>query len=342
MTAMATTILKPKRERRTSDPKRVNQTCIEVVLPGSGQRVLDSEKHSPTNQIQRAKSGQRILDSENHSPTGGKIWEEKSGGQNPGKGFWTRKTTHPRESTSGAAKSGGAKSGQRIRNSENHSPSSPSFGRCWFLENQNQKNTGPKGGKHNKEGGGQAAPPCRWEVKRQPHPKGGKRGSTKQRETAPPERTSRRPDHPAGTSLRKNRITEKAPLANETKRQSWNLAQWCHFVRGNDQCKLPCLDCWIGALFVWRTFSVIFVCKLQHKLQDTTRMSMTVVVQEDLCVYAGSAWALQVRSLYKGVRRVKMNTRENEVETTCLATARWWRLVSNKTIRWWKQRIKCG
>ena len=29
-------------------------------------------------------------------------------------------------------------------------------------------------------------------------------------------------------------------------------------------------------------------------LQDTTRMSMTVVVREDLCVYAGGAWALWV------------------------------------------------
>ena len=27
-------------------------------------------------------------------------------------------------------------------------------------------------------------------------------------------------------------------------------------------------------------------------LQDTTRMSMTVVVREALCVYAGGAWAL--------------------------------------------------
>ena len=34
-------------------------------------------------------------------------------------------------------------------------------------------------------------------------------------------------------------------------------------------------------------------------LQDTTRMSMTVVVREALCVYAGDAWALQGRSLFR-------------------------------------------
>ena len=37
---------------------------------------------------------------------------------------------------------------------------------------------------------------------------------------------------------------------------------------------------------VVNVFCFFFVCKLQHKLQDTTRMSMTVVVREDLCVYA--------------------------------------------------------
>ena len=40
-------------------------------------------------------------------------------------------------------------------------------------------------------------------------------------------------------------------------------------------------------------------------LQDTTRMSMTVVVREDLCVFAGGACALWGRSLHKGVRGAK-------------------------------------
>ena len=34
-------------------------------------------------------------------------------------------------------------------------------------------------------------------------------------------------------------------------------------------------------------------------------MSMTVVVREDLCVYAGGALALWGRSLYDGVRGAK-------------------------------------
>ena len=157
---MATTILMPKRERGTGDPKRVNQTCTEVVLLGSGQRGHSN----PGSKIRGAKSGLRILDSENHSPAeeGGGA---KSGGQNPGSGFWTRKTTHPRGAKSGAhtatdfglgkplthkreeggeirgaksqlqilesennhsptggKKSGEAKSGLRILDSENHSP----------------------------------------------------------------------------------------------------------------------------------------------------------------------------------------------------------------------------
>ena len=136
MTAMATTILMSKRERGTSDPKKVNQPCTELVLPGIRAKDLElgkpltheeqnpggniqgakiraadfgSENHSPTGAKIRAtdfglgkplttgaKSGLRILDWENHSPTGA-----KSGGETPGCGFWTRKTTHPRWAKSG-------------------------------------------------------------------------------------------------------------------------------------------------------------------------------------------------------------------------------------------------
>ena len=96
---------------------------------------VDSENHSPTgSNIRGAKSLLRILDSENHSPTGGQNPREakfpatdcglgkplthgggrgaKSRGQNPGYGFWTRKTTHPWV----------AKSQLRIWNWENQSP----------------------------------------------------------------------------------------------------------------------------------------------------------------------------------------------------------------------------
>ena len=58
MTAMAVTILVPKRDRETGDPKRVNQTCTEVYPRGSGQRIWNSEKHSPTGgKMRGAKSG---------------------------------------------------------------------------------------------------------------------------------------------------------------------------------------------------------------------------------------------------------------------------------------------
>ena len=43
-------------------------------------------------------------------------------------------------------------------------------------------------------------------------------------------------------------------------------------------------------------------CVGARLFKDTTRTSMTVFVREALCVYAGGAWALQGRSLSKGVR----------------------------------------
>ena len=53
-------------------------------------------------------------------------------------------------------------------------------------------------------------------------------GTTQQKsggEAAPPERTSRRPNHPQGDSSPKNRITKKTHPENKAKRQSWILAQ---------------------------------------------------------------------------------------------------------------------
>ena len=102
MTTMTMTILMPKRERKTDDPKRVNQTCTEVVLPGVWTTDLELGEalthgwQNPVGKIRRAKSGLRILGSENHSSTEDKIW-----GQNPDYGFWIRKTTHPRGTKSG-------------------------------------------------------------------------------------------------------------------------------------------------------------------------------------------------------------------------------------------------
>ena len=46
MTAMATTILMPKRERETGDTKRVNQTCTEVVLLGVRATELGTRRSS--------------------------------------------------------------------------------------------------------------------------------------------------------------------------------------------------------------------------------------------------------------------------------------------------------
>ena len=66
------------------------------------------------------------------------------------------------------------------------------------------------------------------------------------------------------------------------------------------------------------------------ELQDTTRMSM-VVVQEALCVYAGSAWALWGRSLYEGVRGCEVTWR-NDVAAACLTTVSVWSVI-DETIR---------
>ena len=73
-------------QREEVIPKRVNQTCTEVVLRGwHGQRIWNSEKHSPTRgkirggQIRGATSRLRIWNSETQSPTRGQIRVAKSG-----------------------------------------------------------------------------------------------------------------------------------------------------------------------------------------------------------------------------------------------------------------------
>ena len=115
-----------------------------IRVAKSGQLILDSEKHSPTGStIRVAKSGQGILDSENHSPTGGKTQGTKSGVQNPGNGFWTRKTTHPR----GGAKSRGQNPGNGFRTRKITYPleaKSFGFGKPLPHRGQNQWKTGQR------------------------------------------------------------------------------------------------------------------------------------------------------------------------------------------------------
>ena len=99
----------PKREQVTGDPKRVKQTCTELVPPGGPGNGFGTRRQTHPR-------------------------EAKSGGQNSGCGFWTRKTTHPRgckirlrildseNQSPTVCKIRGAKSGPRILDSENHSP----------------------------------------------------------------------------------------------------------------------------------------------------------------------------------------------------------------------------
>ena len=55
-----------------------------------------------------------------------------------------------------------------------------------------------------------------------------------------------------------------------------------------------------------RSFPVVSSgCVGARWFEDTTRMSMTVVVRGALCVFAGGAWALLGHTLHKDVRRVK-------------------------------------
>ena len=145
MTAMATTILMSKRERGTSDPKKVNQPCTELVLPGIRAKDLElgkpltHEEQNPGGNIQGAKIQAADFGSENHSPTGAKS----------GLRILARKTTHPRWAKSGLRildseyhSLTGAKSGLRILGSENHSKSgeqnrgrAKSRQRIWDSEN---------------------------------------------------------------------------------------------------------------------------------------------------------------------------------------------------------------
>ena len=86
---------------------------------GLGKPIMQGGK------IRGAKSGQRIWNSENHSPTrgqnpGGKIRGAKSGGQNPG--CKIRATDLELGKTKHRGNPGGAKSEQRIWNSEIQTP----------------------------------------------------------------------------------------------------------------------------------------------------------------------------------------------------------------------------
>ena len=90
-----------------------------------------------------------------------------------------------------------------------------------------------------KEGRGQAAPPNRREEAKQHHPKG------------PPRRQfSKKPNHKKKHLPKIRRRSKVGSLLNDA-----------NLKKSNDQCKLPCRDCWVSALFVWWTFSVV-VCKL--------------------------------------------------------------------------------
>ena len=144
----------------------------EVVLWESGQRIWNSEKHSPTGgKIREATPGGKIWATDfglgNHSrTTSGKIWEAKSvlrnldsehtGGKirvaTPGYGFWTRKTTHPRGAKSEgqnpkgkipAAYFGLGKPGQNLGRAKsqvqiwNSEKQSPTLKRKRCLENKN-------------------------------------------------------------------------------------------------------------------------------------------------------------------------------------------------------------
>ena len=108
-----------------------------------------------------------------------------------------------------------------------------------------------------------------------------------------------------------NRVTKKHHPKKRRKTQSCIFSRRCHFLKSNDQCKLPCRNCWVSALCVRYACSVVFVCELLYfGLQDTTRMPMTVVVRETSCVHVGGAWVLQGRS-----ETFEVDTKGNEVVT---------------------------
>ena len=68
--------------------------------------------------------------------------------------------------------------------------------------------------------------------------------------------------------------------------------------------------------------------------EDTTRMSMAVVVRKALCVHVGGAWGLQGCSLRKRREKCDVNTRENDVVAACLTPVSVWRdLLKNCQIR---------
>ena len=105
---------------------------------GSGRQVTPVERTKQDSKLYSAGSGQRIWNSAKHSPTAGKIRGANSGRQNPGYGFWARKTTHARWT-----KSGGAKSGLRIVDSKN----SPTGGKIREAKFRIRKTLRPRSGK---------------------------------------------------------------------------------------------------------------------------------------------------------------------------------------------------
>ena len=52
---------------------------------------------------------------------------------------------------------------------------------------------------------------------------------------------------------RKTESQKKTPPDNKAKGKLGSLLNDATFVKGNDQCKLQCRDCWVSALFVCQT-----------------------------------------------------------------------------------------
>ena len=119
-TTMTTTILMSKPERVTGEPKRVDQTCTEVVHPGFRATDLGFGKplthggQNPGSKSTGAKSGGQNPDN------GFGTWKSKplagaKSGQNGNFGTWKSKPTR-------GTKSGRQNSGQRILDSEIQTP----------------------------------------------------------------------------------------------------------------------------------------------------------------------------------------------------------------------------
>ena len=135
MVRIATTISMPKRERERGDPKRVNQTCTEVVLrgPGNGFGTRRSthprgENRSP-GRVQNPGYGNFWTRTDFWTRKTTHPWEAKSWEQNPSYGFGTRKTTHSRGPKSGGAESTDFGLGKLLTHGgQNSAEQNPSYG----------------------------------------------------------------------------------------------------------------------------------------------------------------------------------------------------------------------